>query len=178
MFLNRLAIKLILKYQSNHSRPKRCRHIPTCSNYGLQCYQKFNFFKASFLTAFRILRCNPFSNNVYDPVPLSKKEHDDYLKLIRSVSYIDDKLVKIYQENCFEKRNYQTIISYLLIYLWDNQSDYNQYLTQVDRLCYLIKKKIIKLPYKKSLLVINQYLLSSQKDPRVYFTKKDILNQS
>ena len=74
MFLNRLAIKLIKFYQKNKSNYKRCRHIPTCSNYGLECYEKFNFIKASFLTGYRILRCNPLSKNIYDPVPLTKEQ--------------------------------------------------------------------------------------------------------
>lgn len=76
MFLNNIAIKAIKKYQQNKSLigSGRCRHYPTCSNYAIEAYQKFNFIKASFLTGWRILRCNPFSKKVYDPVPLSKEE--------------------------------------------------------------------------------------------------------
>lgn len=68
-------IKLINKYQeSTKYSAKRCRYIPTCSEYSKQCYQKFNFFKASFLTFYRIIRCNPLSKGGYDPVPLTKAE--------------------------------------------------------------------------------------------------------
>ncbi|HHT39936.1 MAG: membrane protein insertion efficiency factor YidD [Acholeplasmatales bacterium] len=72
--MNKLAIKMILWYQKHISpnRPKRCRHTPTCSNYALVCYQRFNFFKASFLTAKRILTCNPLFKPKYDPVPEKK----------------------------------------------------------------------------------------------------------
>lgn len=74
--MNRFAIKLIKFYKSSispNTSPK-CRYIPTCSQYGLECYQKFNFFKASFLTLKRIMKCNPLFKGGYDPVPLSKIE--------------------------------------------------------------------------------------------------------
>jgi putative membrane protein insertion efficiency factor len=74
--MNKLCIKVIKFYQSKISPNSipRCRYRPSCSNYGLECYQKFGFFKASFLTFYRILRCNPLSKGGYDPVPLSKIE--------------------------------------------------------------------------------------------------------
>ncbi len=73
---NKLAQKLIRGYQKGYSAntPPKCKYFPTCSNYALECYQKFNFFKASFLTIWRLLRCNPFSKGGYDPVPKTKKE--------------------------------------------------------------------------------------------------------
>ena len=76
MSLNSLAIKCIKKYQQNKAiiGSGRCKHYPTCSNYAIGCYEKFNFIKASFLTLFRIIRCNPFTRKVYDPVPLTRKE--------------------------------------------------------------------------------------------------------
>ena len=64
MGLNNYAIKLIKKYQESKDvtiGSGRCKHYPSCSNYGIECYQKFNFIKATFLTTFRILRCNPFT---------------------------------------------------------------------------------------------------------------------
>lgn len=76
MFLNSLAIKCIKKYQQNKAiiGSGRCKHYPSCSNYAIGCYEKFNFIKASFLTLFRIIRCNPFTRKMYDPVPLTRKE--------------------------------------------------------------------------------------------------------
>ena len=80
--MNKLAIKLIKKYQSlTENSIKRCRYHPSCSNYGLECYRKFGFIYASFLTAWRILRCNPLIKGGYDPVPKSRIEkvfQDDY----------------------------------------------------------------------------------------------------
>lgn len=73
--MRKLAIKLILLYQNaTKDSDHRCKYMPSCSNYALEAYKKFNFFKASFLTFWRILRCNPFSKGGYDPVPLTKKE--------------------------------------------------------------------------------------------------------
>lgn len=73
--MRKLAIKLIRFYQTHKIYDTaHCRYSPTCSNYALEAYQKFNFFKASFLTFYRILRCNPFSKGGYDPVPLTKQE--------------------------------------------------------------------------------------------------------
>ena len=76
MARNKLAIKLIKNYQKNKQiiGTGRCKHYPSCSNYAIGCYEKFNFFKASFLVGWRILRCNPLTKKVYDPVPLTKEE--------------------------------------------------------------------------------------------------------
>ena len=40
-----------------------CRFQPTCSAYGKQAYEKYGFLKATWLTMWRILRCNPFNKN-------------------------------------------------------------------------------------------------------------------
>jgi len=71
--MNKFFIWLITFYKkriSPNTNP-HCKYKPTCSSYGLECFQKFNFFKAFFLTCFRIIRCNPFSKGGYDPVPKS-----------------------------------------------------------------------------------------------------------
>ena len=82
MSLNSFAIKCIKKYQQNKELigSGRCKHYPSCSNYAIGCYEKFNFFKASFLTLFRIIRCNPLTKKVYDPVPLNSKEKKELKK--------------------------------------------------------------------------------------------------
>ena len=74
--MNKLAIKLIKFYKNNispNTNPK-CRFRPTCSQYGLECFQKFRFIKAFLLTFFRIIRCNPLFKGGYDPTPLSEIE--------------------------------------------------------------------------------------------------------
>ena len=73
---NSLPIRLIERYQKDVSpnTPPRCRFTPTCSQYAKECYQKFNFVKASFLVTKRLLKCNPLFKPGYDPVPLTKQE--------------------------------------------------------------------------------------------------------
>lgn len=74
--MNKLFIKLIELYQQARKNDGKsyCRYSPSCSNYAREAFQKFNFFKAFFLTVYRILRCNPFSKGGFDPVPLTKLE--------------------------------------------------------------------------------------------------------
>ncbi|NTU53627.1 MAG: membrane protein insertion efficiency factor YidD [Chlorobiaceae bacterium] len=50
-----------------------CKYHPTCSHYALEAFRQHNFFYASWLTVWRVLRCNPFSKGGYDPVPSKKK---------------------------------------------------------------------------------------------------------
>jgi len=74
--MNKIPIRLIKWYQRLHaaSGGSHCRYSPTCSNYALEAFSKFGFFKAGFLTFYRILRCNPLSKGGYDPVPSTKME--------------------------------------------------------------------------------------------------------
>ena len=53
-----------------------CRHIPTCSNYGIEAIQKHGAIKGSFFTIKRILRCNPWGTKGYDPVPKERKKNE------------------------------------------------------------------------------------------------------
>ncbi len=84
--MNKLCIKLIKFYQNKISPNTyhRCRYFPSCSQYGLECFQKFCFTKAFFLTLFRILRCNPLFKGGWDPSPMSKieKQIDRFFKKI------------------------------------------------------------------------------------------------
>ncbi|MBE6704046.1 MAG: membrane protein insertion efficiency factor YidD [Ruminococcaceae bacterium] len=53
------------------SRPS-CRFVPTCSEYAIEAYRVHGFFKGTYLTVWRILRCNPFCKGGFDPVPEKK----------------------------------------------------------------------------------------------------------
>ncbi|RCK77530.1 MAG: Protein YidD [Ignavibacteriae bacterium] len=46
-----------------------CRFYPTCSAYSLEAFQKYNFFKALWLSIKRIARCHPLNKGGYDPLP-------------------------------------------------------------------------------------------------------------
>ena len=50
--------------------PRRCRFIPTCSQYALEAVQKYGAWRGGWLAFKRLLRCNPFNRgDFYDPVP-------------------------------------------------------------------------------------------------------------
>lgn len=69
--LKKISMKFILFYQKYLSPFKKpcCIYYPTCSNYAYEAYKKYGFIKGTYLTAWRIIRCNPFSKGGYDPVP-------------------------------------------------------------------------------------------------------------
>ncbi|MBP6298862.1 MAG: membrane protein insertion efficiency factor YidD [Arenimonas sp.] len=48
---------------------QNCRFSPSCSTYSMQAIERFGFFKGSYLTIRRLLRCHPFNPGGYDPVP-------------------------------------------------------------------------------------------------------------
>lgn len=50
-------------------KPPSCRFTPTCSQYALEALRKHGLFKGSWLTVRRILRCHPWGDSGYDPVP-------------------------------------------------------------------------------------------------------------
>ncbi|MBR1737541.1 MAG: membrane protein insertion efficiency factor YidD [Firmicutes bacterium] len=63
---------MIIKFYRNFLSPLKppcCRFYPTCSQYAFEAYEKYGFFKGTYLTVWRILRCNPFCKGGYDPVP-------------------------------------------------------------------------------------------------------------
>ena len=49
--------------------PSTCRFSPTCSEYSKQSLIKYGLIKGSLLSVKRILKCNPWGGNGYDPVP-------------------------------------------------------------------------------------------------------------
>jgi len=80
--VNLLPVALIRFYRAFLSPllGPSCRYYPTCSQYALDAYEEHNFFYASWLTIWRVLRCNPFSKGGYDPVPLKSGRTLDNLK--------------------------------------------------------------------------------------------------
>ena len=53
--------------------PHVCKFTPSCSTFAMQSIQEWGFFKGSFLSAKRILKCNPWSKGGLDPVELNIK---------------------------------------------------------------------------------------------------------
>jgi uncharacterized protein len=46
----------------------QCRFHPTCSEYGYQAIEKYGVIKGSGMTAWRVLRCNPWNKGGNDPI--------------------------------------------------------------------------------------------------------------
>ncbi|NQT71693.1 MAG: membrane protein insertion efficiency factor YidD [Chloroflexi bacterium] len=69
--MKKVALGLIWLYQRVISpiTPPACRYQPTCSHYGYEAINKHGFWKGGWMTAWRIMRCNPFSKGGFDPVP-------------------------------------------------------------------------------------------------------------
>ena len=62
-------IRFYQKYLSPLKRSRVCRFYPSCSAYAIEAFEKRGFFAGMILTAYRILRCNPFCRGGFDPVP-------------------------------------------------------------------------------------------------------------
>lgn len=69
--MSRAIVTLIKGYRLFISPllPPACRFTPTCSQYAIEAFTKYGFFKGFHLSVKRILRCNPFCQGGYDPVP-------------------------------------------------------------------------------------------------------------
>ena len=46
-----------------------CRFTPTCSRYAYEAITKYGAVKGGYLTVRRLLKCHPFHEGGYDPVP-------------------------------------------------------------------------------------------------------------
>lgn len=69
--MKKILIGLIKIYQKLISplTPPSCRFYPTCSHYGVEAIEKHGAFKGSWLAICRILKCHPFHEGGFDPVP-------------------------------------------------------------------------------------------------------------
>lgn len=64
LFMIRFYQKAISPYIGPH-----CRFMPTCSEYAFIAISRFGILKGGYLAIRRILKCHPFHEGGYDPVP-------------------------------------------------------------------------------------------------------------
>lgn len=79
MKLSSIIVKpfiFVYKYAISPLLGAPCRFQPTCSCYAEEAFEKHNFIRASWLTLWRLLRCNPWGGHGYDPVPEPTKPSD------------------------------------------------------------------------------------------------------
>jgi putative membrane protein insertion efficiency factor len=50
-------------------KPPMCRFSPTCSQYAVEAIERHGIFRGGAYAAWRILRCHPFCEGGFDPVP-------------------------------------------------------------------------------------------------------------
>jgi len=81
--INHFGVKLIKGYQNWISPflPASCRFYPSCSQYALESYQKLGFWRATYLSLLRLLKCNPFHPGGVDAVPDAGLSNTDRVKL-------------------------------------------------------------------------------------------------
>lgn len=48
--------------------PASCKYTPTCSEYAMEAVERHGVLWGGLMSAWRLLRCNPFSKGGYDPV--------------------------------------------------------------------------------------------------------------
>ena len=48
--------------------PRRCKYLPTCSEYAVDAVRDYGVLRGVVLAGWRLLRCNPWSHGGYDPV--------------------------------------------------------------------------------------------------------------
>ncbi|HVP35840.1 MAG TPA: membrane protein insertion efficiency factor YidD [Terriglobales bacterium] len=68
--MNKFFILLIRIYQNTLGMvfPPSCRFYPSCSEYSIQAFRTFGIFKGTWISIYRVLRCNPFNPGGYDPL--------------------------------------------------------------------------------------------------------------
>jgi putative membrane protein insertion efficiency factor len=51
-----------------------CRYAPSCSEYAVQALRTHGVVRGTLLAAWRVVRCHPFAEGGYDPVPAKRGE--------------------------------------------------------------------------------------------------------
>ncbi|MEE8482830.1 MAG: membrane protein insertion efficiency factor YidD [Acidiferrobacterales bacterium] len=54
-----------------------CRYYPTCSQYALDALDQYGAARGSWMAMMRILRCHPWRQGGYDPVPKNCCQHHE-----------------------------------------------------------------------------------------------------
>ena len=68
--LRTVAVLPIRAYQRfiSPALPRRCKYHPTCSEYAVEAVRRYGILRGVTLAAWRVLRCNPWSDGGVDLV--------------------------------------------------------------------------------------------------------------
>lgn len=69
-----IALIRVYQYLLSPMYGQTCKYYPSCSNYAIGALREHGVIRGTGLACWRLLRCNPFSNGGYDPVP-PRREH-------------------------------------------------------------------------------------------------------
>ncbi|WP_082753813.1 membrane protein insertion efficiency factor YidD [Mycobacterium sp. NAZ190054] len=74
----RCAVYVIQLYRHTISplRLPTCRFMPTCSQYAVDALTEYGFFRGGWLALVRLLKCGPWHNGGWDPIP-ERECHSD-----------------------------------------------------------------------------------------------------
>ena len=76
----RTAFKAPIKFYQRFISPMfpaKCRFHPSCSQYAIEAIDSHGSLKGGWLSLKRILKCHPFSEGGFDPVPNSNIENKE-----------------------------------------------------------------------------------------------------
>ena len=59
----------VYQYAISPLMASHCRHYPTCSQYAVEAINRHGALKGFLLAVRRLLRCHPWAEGGYDPVP-------------------------------------------------------------------------------------------------------------
>lgn len=77
--MRKILIFLLRVYQRTISPylGSSCRYYPTCSRYALDALGQYGAARGSWMALKRILRCHPWHQGGYDPVPENCSHHHE-----------------------------------------------------------------------------------------------------
>jgi len=72
----RALVRVVRAYQRYLSPllGPHCRYAPSCSQYAVEALERHGVTRGLALAAWRILRCHPFAEGGYDPVPPLRRQ--------------------------------------------------------------------------------------------------------
>ena len=70
-----IALIRVYQYAVSPMLGQRCKYYPSCSNYAVGALREHGVIRGLGLASWRLLRCNPFSDGGYDPVPPRRTCH-------------------------------------------------------------------------------------------------------